>query len=238
MTKIPPEHTAARALEDAFRTLGERRARARRPQQRRRPMPRSASRIVVIALTTVLLVAVAATGTKVFLGDGPTIEADPAGLTGRVHPTPSYRQLALASAPDPVERQPWGLRLLKSANGDTCLTLGRVVGGRLGVVREGQFRELPTRAAGMCAPLEERHIAMAVRDFTNSVIAGSRGVLFGIVDRTVTRLRLRAANGSSSAIPVQADGTFVVVRPGWKAFRQTELVAEGSTGQRTTALGG
>ncbi|MES1192953.1 MAG: hypothetical protein ABUM26_01405, partial [Solirubrobacterales bacterium] len=141
MTKIPLEHTAARALEDSFRALGEQRVRARRPRRR---ASRYVPRVAVVALTTLMLVAVAATGTKVFLGDGGTIDADPAGLEGRVDPSPSYRQLALASAPDPVERQPWGLRLFKSANGDTCLTLGRVVGNRLGVVRQGQFQEFPT----------------------------------------------------------------------------------------------
>jgi hypothetical protein len=235
VTKIPPEHTAARALEDSFRTLGEQRMHARRPRRR---TSRYVPRVAVVSLTTLMLVAVAATGTKVFLGDGGTIDADPAGLEGRVDPSPSYRQLALASAPDPVERQAWGLRLFKSANGDTCLTLGRVVGNRLGVVRQGQFQEFPTRTAGMCAPLEERHIVMATRDFTDSAIAGSRGVLFGMVDRTVTRLELRAANGSWSPLPVKADGTFVVVRPGWKAFRQTQLGVEGSTGNRTIALGG
>jgi hypothetical protein len=235
VTDIPPEHTAARALEDSFRILGEQRVQAHRPRRR---ASRYTPRVLAIALTALLLVAVAATGTKVFLGDGPTIDPDPTGLKGRVHPTPSYRQLALAAAPDPVARQPWGLRLFKSANGDTCLTLGRVVGGRLGVVRQGQFQEFPTRAAGMCAPLEERHIVMAVRDYPDSVIAGSRGVLFGIVDRTVTGLKLRAANGRWSPLAVKADGTFVVVRPGWKAFRQTRLVVEGSTGNRTTALGG
>ncbi len=235
MSAIPPDHLAARALEDAFRTLGEQRVQAHRPRRR---APLYAPRVIVIALTALLLLAVAATGTKVFLGDGGTLNPDPAGLKGRADPTPSYRQLALASAPDPVERQPWGLRLFKSANGDTCLTLGRTVGNRLGVVRQGQFREFPTRTAGMCAPLAQRHTVMAVRDFTDSTIAGSRAVLFGIVDRTVVSLKLRAANGSWSPVGVKADGTFVVVRPGWKALRETQLVVESAMGNRTIALDG
>lgn len=236
MITIPPEHPAARSLEDAFRVLGQERARARWRQQRHARMPRSASRVVVIALTTLLLVAVAATGTKVFLGDGATVKSDPLGLEGRVHPAPSYRQLALASTADPVEHQPWGLRLFKSANGDTCLTLGRVVGGRLGVVRDGQFRELPTRTAGMCTPLEDRHIVMATRTFSDSAIAGSRSVLFGIVDRTVTHLDLRSASGTPAPIAVKADGTFVVVRQGRDAFRQTQLLVDGATGHRAIVL--
>lgn len=235
MSAIPPEHTAARALESSLRTLGEQRAQARRP--RRRAL-RLAPRVVTIALTALMLVAVAATGTKLLLGDGGTVVPDPTTLAGGLDPAPSYRQLAAASAADPVADQPWGLRLFKNANGDTCLTLGRVVGSRLGVVRQGQFKELPARATGMCAALEDRHVVMAVRDFTDSVVAGGRGVLYGIVDRTVTNLKLRAADGSWTPVPVKADGTFVVVRRGWKAFRKTQLVVESSTGRRTTALGG
>ena len=148
MSRIPPEHTAARALEDAFRALGEQRAQARRP---RRQAVRLAPRVVLVALTALMLVAVAATGTKLFLGDGGTVEPDPARLAGGLDPAPSYRQLAAASAADPVADQPWGLRLFKNTNGDTCLTLGRIVGGRLGVVRQGQFKELPARADRRCA---------------------------------------------------------------------------------------
>ncbi len=239
MSELPAEHTAARALESSFRALGEQRRREREQAHReRRRISRGLPRVAFVALTALLLVAVAATGTKVFLGDGEAVISDPAGLKGHLDPTPSYRRLALASAADPDEHQPWGLRLFESANGDTCLALGRVVDGRLGVVRNGQFQELPARSGGMCAPLEERHIVMAVRDYPNSAIAGSRGVLFGIVDRTVTRLGLRAADGRWSPVPVRADGTFMVVRPGWKAFRRTQLAVAGPTGNRTTALGG
>jgi hypothetical protein len=235
VTRIPPEHVAARALEDAFRGLGEQRAQTSSPRRR---AARQVPRVAVIAITSLLLAAVAATGTKVLLGDGGAVDPDPTRLEGGLDPAPGYRQLALASTGDPVERQPWGLRLFKNAKGDTCLTLGRVVDGRLGVVRQGQFKELPARAAGMCAPLEERHVVMAVRDYPNSVVAGGRAVLFGIVDRTVTRLGLRAADGSLSAPAVRADGTFVVVRRGWNALRGSRLVVEGAAGSRSVALGG
>jgi hypothetical protein len=237
MTKIPPEFPAARALEESFRALGEERAQEQQQARRaRRRMPRRASRVVIIALTALLLVAVVATGTKVFLGDGGTVSPDPKGLTGHLSPAPAYRQLALATAPDPVQRQPWGLRLFKSANGDTCLALGRVVSGRLGIVRDGRFQELPARTSGMCSPLEDRHIVMASRIFSDSAVAGGRGVLFGIVDRTVTRLRLRSARGTWSPLSVKADGTFLVVRKGRRPFRQTQLVVDGSTGHRAIVL--
>jgi hypothetical protein len=234
VTKIPSEHTAARALETSFRALGQERARA--PRRSRRRGLRRIPRIAVVALTALLLVTVAATGTKVFLGDGGSLDSDATGLKGHLDPAPSYRQLALASTADPVEHQPWGLRLFKSANGDTCLALGRVVDGRLGVVRQGQFQELPTRAAGMCAPLEARHIAMATRTYPSSIVAGGRVVLFGIVDRTIRRLELRSATGRTSPLSVKADGTFVVVRRGRSAFRRAQLVVEGIGPARPRAI--
>ena len=120
MTRIPAKHAAARALEDSLRTLGEQRASATRPRRR---LTVHGPRVVVIALTVLLLVAVAATGTKVFLGDGAVLDPDSAGLGGRLAPAPAYRQLAQASARDPTDHRPWGLRTFKSANGETCLAL-------------------------------------------------------------------------------------------------------------------
>jgi hypothetical protein len=233
VTKIPPEHTAARALEDSFRELGEQRARARPPRRR---ATRHVPRVVLIALTVLLLVAVAATGTKLFLDDDGTVKSDPKGPRHHVEPAPSHRQVALASAADPAERLPWGLQLSENAAGDTCLALGRIVGGRPGALRSGRFQELPARAGGLCGPLEDRHVVVATRSFPDSAIPGSRGVLFGIVDRTVTRLQLRSATGARSPIAVQADGTFVVVRRGQDAFRGAQLVLEGSTGRRAVLL--
>lgn len=238
MTKIPPEHTAARALEDSFRTLGEERAReqarARRPWRR---VSRGLPRVAIVALTVLLLVAVAATGTKVFLGDGGELPSDSAGVTGRLAPAPAYRQLAQAAARDPLDHRPWGLRTFKSAGGDTCLALGRVVGTRLGVVRVGQFKELPTRKGGVCGPLATQHLVMSSRDYFDSAIAGGRTVLYGIVDRSITRLTLQPATGRGAAVPIAADGTFVVVRSGTAAFAGDRLVAEGSAGRQVRSFG-
>jgi hypothetical protein len=236
VTKIPPEHTAAKSLENAFRVLGEERARGR-PGRRRAS---ASTRVVLAALTSVLVVAGVATGTKVFTGDGGALRPDDAGLTGvhgRVEPAPDDRQLAQATAPDPTQPQRWGLRLSKSASGYTCLTLGRVVGGRLGVIRDGQFKELPARSGGMCAAIDADHVVMAVRIYASGGDARQRNVVYGAVDRTVRTVRVLSVQGRTTPVPIAPDGTFLVVRAGDNPFHLAHLVVDGSAGRRVRPLG-
>lgn len=234
MTTIPPEHTAARALEDSFRMLGVQRAHAQRPRRR---TSHHVPRVVVIALTALLLLTVAATGTKVFLGDGGVLDADSNALDGRLTPAPSYRQLAQASARDPIDHRAWGIRVFKSAGGDTCLALGRIVGNRLGVVRVGQFKELPARTSGVCGPLSRQHVVMSSRVYFDPAIAGGRTVLYGIVDRAVSRLVLQRKANVDVTVPIAADSTFIVVRTGTTAFAGERLVADGSAGRMVRSFG-
>ena len=233
MTKIPPEHTAAKSLENAFRVLGEERARTR-PGRRR---PSAPARVVLAAATSVLVVAGVATGTKVFTGDGGAVDADPKGLTGRVQPSLDYRQLAQARAADPSDPEPWGLRRFTSAKGETCLTLGRVVDGRLGVLQDGQFKELPARSGGMCASLDGDHVVMAVRDYYATSRARHRTVVYGAVDRTVRSVHVLSAQGQTTPVPIAADGTFLIVRASDRPFHLAQLVIDGSGGRRVRPLG-
>jgi hypothetical protein len=238
VTQIPPEHTAARALEDSFRVLGQERKRDRANfRQPWRHVSRRLPRAAVAALTGLMLVAVAATGTKVFLGDGGELPADSAGVQGRLTPAPAYRRLAQASARDPIDHRAWGIRTFQSAGGETCLALGRIVGNRLGAVRVGQFKELPARTSGVCGPLERQHLVMTSRVYFDSAIDGGRTVLYGIVDRTVGRLGLQPKAGQGAALPIAADGTFIVVRTGTTAFDGHRLVAEGSAGRQVRSFG-
>jgi hypothetical protein len=232
VTKIPPEHTAAKALEHAFRALGEERARARGAAPRRR-----AARIAGAAAVSVLAVAGAATGTRVFTGDGGEIRSDSPGAGDRVEPEPGYRQLAQASAADPVQEQRWGLRTFRSARGETCIVDGRVVGGRLGVVRGGQFKEFSARTpATGCGPLERDHVVVGTDNYVDRDIKGGRTLLFGVVDRTITAVTVRLGD-DATPVGVAADGSFIAVHRGVDAFRGAQLVFEGPGGHRTQPLG-
>ncbi|MCW2985974.1 MAG: hypothetical protein JWR63_3544 [Conexibacter sp.] len=236
MTKIPPEHTAAKALEHSFRALGDERARARRPQ--RRP-PSRPIRVLVVALASALAVGGVATGTKVFLGDGGAVRPDIPGLKdpdGRNDIAPSDRQLSEASAADPLGKERWGLRTYRSTGGKTCLVVGRVVGGRLGVIQQGQFKELPAHSTGVCNPLSRLHVSLAQRAYSPATSA-SRTVLYGVVDRTVTRLHILSVTGKATPVRIAPDGTFIVVRAGVRPFRLTQLVIDGSAGRSVQSLG-
>jgi hypothetical protein len=233
VTKIPPEHVAAKALEDSFRRLGEERVRSRR----RRPRW-NLSRPVVAAITSLLVVAGVATGTKAFLGDGGALRPDAPGLkdpTGHRDLGPSFLQLAQAKAADPGGAQPWGLRTYQSAGDETCVIVGRIVGRRLGVIRQGQFKELAKSAGGLCGPLDAVHVVASLR-FPARSEPSSATVVFGIVDRTVTSVRIREAAGTETRVHIAPDGTFLVVRAAAAAFHLSRLVIDGSTGRRVQTL--
>jgi hypothetical protein len=238
VTRVPPERPAARALEESFRRLGDERVAALEPEPdrvpgRRRRRPRGATRTLVAALTLVLLVAVAATGTKVFLGDGGSVAPEP-DLPTRYRQAPADRQLAAARAADPSERIPWGLRVYRGATGTTCAIAGRVVGDRLGDVRDGRFAEIPTGAPGLCGALEHEHVLVTRRRYPSAAVPGGRTVLYGVVDRTVRSLQIA---GGRRAVPIAADGTFIVVAGGVAAFRGERLVVRDATGRHVQPLG-
>jgi hypothetical protein len=225
VTRIPPEHPAAKSLEHAFRSLGTEKARA----QRRTGASR-AGRLAIAALAPVLAVAAVATGTKVFTGDGGGLHPDARGNrdpNGQRDLTASGRPLAAASVADPKGGLRWGLRIYRSASGRTCVTVGRVFDGRLGFPRPGQFKEIPAGYAGVCGRFREAHIVLAGRQSAD----GSH-VVYGAVDRSVRRLHLlRDSTGGTAEVPIAADGSFLVVRHGSKAFFHQKLVVDGSTGR-------
>jgi hypothetical protein len=230
VTKIPPEHTAAKSLEHSFRALGEERARARGRAPRRR-----VARIALVTATSALAVAGVATGTRVFTGDGGALRSDDAGPRGRAESDPGYRQLAQASIADPLPGRRWGLRTFRSTIGETCMAVGRVVSGHLGTVRNGQFREFPARTAGLCGVLEREHLVLGNQNFIDPDIPGGRTVLFGVVDRTITAVSVRTG-GVSVPLRIAADGTFISLRRGLGAFEGAQIVLDGPGGRRVRSL--
>lgn len=232
MTRIPPEHPAAKSLEHAFRSLG-----AERARERRRRRSGRVARLAVAVLAPVLAVAAAATGTKVFTGEGSALHPDRRGQKdpqGRRDLAPADRFLAYASARDPQGGLRWGMRLDHNADGRVCLTVGQVKGRRLGRTQAGQFNEFPSGVPGMCGRFRQFHIIYARRQWGNGP-----NVLYGAVDRTVQRLRLLRADGADqgATVPIAADGTFIVVRLGATAYLRQKLIADGSGGRTTLRLG-
>jgi hypothetical protein len=233
MTRIAPEHPAARSLEESFRELGDARAR-----DRRRRAPRGTRRVLVIAFTALLIAAVGAAGTKDFLGDGETLKPVFHGRAARLKPAPASQQLARARVADPERsRLPWGLRTSTAAAGGTCVTVGQVDGGRIGTVVAGRFTGLPAETTGRCGDLRAGHVLTVVARAGDSADGGGRSVLGGVVDRTVRSVGIASASGAIRPVVLATDGSFVVVRHGARSFAGDHLVLDGVAGRRQLPLG-
>jgi hypothetical protein len=233
MSRIPPEHEAARSLEASFRRLGEERAAARRARR----SPSRVGRVAVTALAVLLGVSAAAAGTKVFLNDGGTVgtESRPPGSLKRAA---ADSRLAQADVPDPTDKARWGLRLYTNARGNTCVVAGRRVGRRLGVVGGGTFVELPASAPGACTQLDHMHVLVTLRHYGDVILPGGRTLVYGVTDRTIRSLTIRWPPARRQPVPIAADGTFIAVLHGPRALRDARLVVDGAAGTSERALAG
>ncbi len=86
------------------------------------------------------------------VADPPGVVAEPDAGTGVLRP--GTARLTTLRVPDPAGGPPWGLRTLRTTREQGCVQIGRVVGGRLGVLgqdgsfgNDGRFHELPASSA-------------------------------------------------------------------------------------------
>ena len=231
------------SLEDTFREAGEREEAARVSEGRQPRSKRSREHgrgrrwlgPAVGAITAFCVVgAGAAIGTDVFLGDGGSTgsDAEPPAET-RHAPGDAYRGNAVAIDPTrPALR--WGVGVYPSNNGrDTCLLAGRVRGQALGVEQDGRFTSLSKDALGVCDDIDVGHIVFTTRSYFNAT--GDRALLYGLVDRTVTSLRL-GLPGALKNLDVASDGTFIVVASGSHGLRGQQFEINAASGVRRYML--
>jgi hypothetical protein len=140
---------AAAARQSAPATPSDPVAPRHRPRRRLSGLPV----LVAVALTVLGLAAVAFAASTLIPKGAPV--KPPAGL--RFTPTsglgvavPSSVRLLAIAVPDPAGGPPWGVRYVHTSRGLGCLLIGRIVGGRLGVLgqdgafnNDGRFHELP-----------------------------------------------------------------------------------------------
>lgn len=235
--KIPdgPAHASTRALYEEFRERGEEQAvatKARRGRRRRR-MRSAVPRTVMAVVTVLVATAIASVGTRVFTDDGAMVQ--PGDSPTSLRPVPPDRRLAMATAPDPVEKYPWGVRVYYAGTGDTCVVVGRIVNGRLGLVGSGRFTELSANVPGRCANIAEHHVLAAVRSY-GAASGMARTVLYGVADRTVRSIAIASASGSRDVV-IAPDGTFVLALEGDHALERAELRVSGASGTERRPLG-
>ena len=235
------------SLEDTFRKAGEREEAARSTGQRQPRSKRIPKRglgrrwlgPVVGAITAFGAVgAGVAISTGVFTGDGGSAGSGPKPPDDIRHsPGDAYRGNAVAVDPTrPALR--WGIGVYPSQNGrDTCLLAGRVRGQGLGAEKDGRFSSLSKDASGICDDIDARHAIFTTRNYFNAT--GDRVLLYGLVDRTVTSLRLGSPDALKE-LDIASDGTFIVVAEGPYGFRgqQFEITSRSGVERHMLQPGG
>ncbi|MGO9320207.1 MAG: hypothetical protein ACLQBY_05320 [Solirubrobacteraceae bacterium] len=127
---------------------------------RGRARSRRLSPIVAVALGVLVLAATAFAATQIIGVGAPVRESReqqrPASSIGVGVPVSGARsshgsaRLLEISVPDPAGGLPWGMRIVRTTRGLVCVQIGRLLGGRLGVLGQdgvfgddGLFHELP-----------------------------------------------------------------------------------------------
>jgi hypothetical protein len=123
------------------------------------------------------------------------------------------QRLAAVRVADPGGGPAWGLRLTTGESGALCATVGQVVEGRLGLVRDKTFRELPVREANTCLEqAADRPLTMQRRSFLAPGEA-PRTAIFGIAAERVDHIVFTSPEGQQTARP-EADGGYLAVFAG------------------------
>jgi hypothetical protein len=152
------------------------------------PTPRRrARRLLALAIPAALLVTAAAAAAGLLTGEpvrnpaGVTFRAD----TGLGTPLPGGGRLLGLRVADPDGGPPWGMRTVSTTRGLRCVQIGRIVGGRLGVLGQdgafgddGRFHELPADVLTQAHCQQPDHaghlfIAISFAGLPASAMAGS-----------------------------------------------------------------
>jgi hypothetical protein len=232
MTQIPDDHWASKDLERQFEELGRERATSRRPRGRWVRSWRSQHPLFA-AVIAVGVCAGTAVGGVAVISDGASVATDPETPTDVVR-APEDRRLSPMRVSDPVEAAlPWGVRIYSTARGTSCIVVGQVRDGRLGLVAGRTFRAFPASTPGACGSTGGDGRVLAERQQQTS--RGQRSLLYGLVGRDVRSLSLQVG-GLSKDVEISPDGAFLVVRAGRGAFAGDALVIRTATGTESVRL--
>lgn len=229
MSRIPDDHWASKDLERQFEALGRERA-----SQRPRRVRAWRSRHPLFAAVVVAgLCAGTAAGGVAVISDGRSVETD-SKIPSDVARAPEDRRLSKLRVPDPgASTLPWGVRMYSTTKGTSCVVVGQVRDGRLGLLEGRTFRAFPVATPGSCGSVGGDQRVVAERQQKTS--RGDRSLLYGLVGRDVRSLTLRT-KGAVKPIEIAPDGAFLVVRVGPGAFAGDVLVTRSDSGSESLRL--
>jgi hypothetical protein len=234
-------------MSDPYRLLGETLVAAARRREASPSAPRwrvwLSRRVNVMALSLVLVLgggaaAIAASG---LLNGSPVAEPQgtPSANAGTGVPTAGGGRLLALRAPDPEGGLPWGMQLVHTTRGETCVQIGRVQDGELGQLGidgafgdDGRFHPLsadtlPNYTSGYgditCllpgevmlgyAATEDRNAEWGVGAKPSPSAQQLRAISWGLLGPHAVSVTYRTSTGPRT-IPVSpATGAFMIVEP-------------------------
>lgn len=223
-TSPPPEllDRLERQLVEAFE--GELERRRRRPLGRAIALP---ARTLALAFAAVLTLTAAALAASSLLPIGSTVTPkrplNPEAGVGR--PAPSGSMTALTAA-DPEGGPRWGMRIVRTSRGLTCLQVGRVQDGRLGQLGidgafhdDGKFHPLSVDAIrnAACVP-DGQSLSASVGASPSGVVPlapielrDERLISYGLLGPKAVRVTYRSAGRSHTVAVEPHTGAYLIV---------------------------
>lgn len=203
-----------------------------------RPRPRVAvPRAVVIALLALLLLAAVALAASLVIGRGDPIPPPPAGaVPAELRPVAGTERLAGLRVADPDGGPRWDVRTSRSRTGATCVTVGQVMGGALGLVGlDSRFRALPAGVADTCSTPQRTGATIAA---ARALRGGGRlqdvTAVSGVVARGVRGAAVTVAGRARAPLEIGATGAFLAVFAGTPEHLRPRLDLTEAGGAVTT----
>lgn len=179
------------------------------------PSRRFALRPTLVATALAVAVTGSAMAGALLIREGEPIAPAPRGdFTADQQPLPGTARLSGVQTADPNGGLPWGLRLYRNANNQQCYVAGRLMNGRVGIIRNNVFHELPLRGPGACAyRLEHYGYSMFTRQ-SHRPGEEQRTLIFGSMTRRMVSITLDDGRTSRTIRP-GPDGAYLAVFDGY-----------------------
>jgi hypothetical protein len=194
---------------------------------------RTTRSLALAVLVLVLLAATAAAATLLVLRGSVIPSPAARDVQPAMRPIAGTQQLLGLRAADPVGGAPWGIRTARSQTGLVCSSVGRVVGGRIGVIGfDGRFRDLPVGVLDSCGQEHADAAAlMGARVFDAKRRADVRTVLYGVAGANL-RSATALTPGARRSLRIGPGGAFLTVLAGYPEDSALRVILRFADGKR------
>jgi hypothetical protein len=194
---------------------------------------------IAIALIALALTAAAAAAVLLIRQGSPLPGPHAQDLRSQGSPLPGSARLAGLDAADPADGEPpWDLRLSRTSGGETCATVGQVLGGRLGIVGlDHVFRALPLDAVDSCGfDAPDAPVLIGAQTFVGRTSSQAVTVVSGVAGSGARAVTVQTEAGTRH-LRVGPLGSFITVYSGEaEQVRPTVTILDSQGHSRTAAL--